>query len=93
MIQMNRIDRTFLGCLECRFKGSWEVESGTGRYLANGDDAELRIVRLDGLKRYLAFKNGAAVTLSPMAVIMFDQTDLEESVELEPNVGKEDYTP
>lgn len=90
---MNRIDRTFLGCLECRFKGSWEVESGTGRYIAIGDDAELRVVRLDGLKRYLAFKKGASVTLSPTTVIMFDQSDLEESVELEAKVGKEDYTP
>ncbi len=78
-----RIDRTFLGCLECRFKGAWEIDSATGRYLATGEDAELRIVRLDGMKKYLAFKKGAAVTLSPTNVIMFDQSDIEEIVNID----------
>lgn len=77
-----RVNRTHVGCLECHFKGAWESDSA-GHYTATGEDAELRMVRLDGLKKYLAFKKGASVILSPSNVITYEQADIEENVDID----------
>ena len=77
-----RIDRTYLSFLECHFKGAWEVDS-QGNYAATGEDAELRVVRLDGLKKYLAFKKGALVVFSSPSVIRYEHADVEEDVDVE----------
>ena len=54
-----------------------------GHYSATGDDAELRIVRLDRVKKYLAFKNGASVTLLPSNVITYEEAGIEENVDVD----------
>jgi len=81
------IDRTYLSFLECRFKGAWEVDS-QGNYVATGEDAELRVVRLDGLKKYLAFKKEASVLLSSSNVIRYEHADVEEDVDVEEESSK-----
>ncbi len=79
---LSSIDHTYITCLECRFKGTWQEDSA-GHYSATGDDAELRIVRLDRVKKYLAFKKGALVTLLPSNVITYEEANIEENVNID----------
>ena len=88
MIMVNRdtpaqpsIDHNFIACLECRFKGTWSSDSA-GHYVAVGEAAELRLVRIDGFKKYLAFKSGAHVTVFFQNVLSYEQTDVEEEVDI-----------
>ncbi|MGI0081128.1 MAG: hypothetical protein ACRECH_16075 [Nitrososphaerales archaeon] len=76
------IDHNYISCLECRFKGTWQVDAA-GHYTAGGDDAELRILRADGVKKYLVFKKDARVSLSSSNVIGYEQADVEEDVDIE----------
>jgi hypothetical protein len=78
----SNIDHNYIACLECRFKGTWRLESA-GHYAAAGEDAELRIVRNDGLKKYLVFKSGALVSLLFPNVISYEKADVEEDIVIE----------
>jgi hypothetical protein len=77
-----KIDHTYIACLECRFKGNWQADS-TGHYIAEGDDAEVRLVRLDRTRQYLGFKTGANVTLLPSNVLTYEEADVEEDVDID----------
>ena len=76
------IDHTYIACLECRFKGNWQSDSA-GHYTAEGEDAEVRLVRLDGMRRYLGFKKGAYVNLLASNVLTYEEADLEENVDID----------
>jgi len=76
------IDHNFIACLECRFKGTWQSDSA-GNYSSVGEASELRIVRMDGTKRYLAFKNGARVSMIFPNVISYEEGDVEEDIDIE----------
>jgi hypothetical protein len=75
------IDHNYIACLECRFKGTWRSDS-EGHYTAVGEDSELRIVRIDGLKKYLAFKSGAHVSMIFPNVVSYEQGDVEEDIDI-----------
>ena len=76
------VNHNYIACLECRFKGTWQADSA-GHYIASGDDAELRILRIDGVKKYLTFKNSARVSVLSSNMITYEQADVEEDVDLE----------
>ncbi len=76
------VDHNYVACLECRFKGTWQADSA-GHYIASGDDAELRILRIDGAKKYLTFKNGARVSVLCSNMLTYEQNDVEEDVNVE----------
>jgi hypothetical protein len=76
------LDHNYIACLECRFKGTWHSDS-EGHYTSAGEDSELRIIRLDGAKKYLAFRSGARVSLIFPNVVSFEQTDVEEDINIE----------
>jgi len=76
------IDHNYIACLECRFKGTWQSDSA-GHYTAVGEDSELRIVRIDGSKKYMAFKTGAHVSLLFPNVVSYEQADVEEDIDIE----------
>ncbi len=79
------IDHNYIACLESRFKGTWQSDS-EGHYTAVGEDSELRIVRLDGVKKYLAFKSGAHVSIIFPNVVSYEQGDVEEDIDIEDQV-------
>src|SRR5579864_6624818 len=68
------VDHNYTAFLECRFKGTWQSDSA-GQYTAVGDDSELRLIRIDGMKKYLAFKSGARVSILFPNVVSYDQSD------------------
>jgi hypothetical protein len=76
------IDHNYIACLEFRFKGTWQSDS-TEHYTAVGEDSELRVVRLDGVKKYLAFKTGAHVSMIFPNVVSYEQGDVEEDIDIE----------
>ncbi len=76
------VDHNYIACLECRFKGTWQADSA-GRYIASGDDAELRILRIDGVKKYLTFNKDALVSILSSNMITYEQADVEEDVNIE----------
>ena len=82
---LTSVDHNYIACLECRFKGTWQLDSA-GRYVASGDDAELRILRNDGAKKYLTFKSGAVVSMLFSNMITYERSDVEEDVVIDNEV-------
>ena len=80
--KQSSIDHNYISCLECRFKGTWQSDSA-GNYTSVGEDSELRIIRVDGAKKYLAFKSGARVSLLFPNVVSYEQADVEEDIDIE----------
>ena len=73
--QGKSIDHTFITCLECRFIGEWQVDSQL-HYRANIEGAELKLVRVDGTRLYLAFRLSAIVKLLPSNVVTYEEHDV-----------------
>ncbi len=76
-----KVDHTYIACLECRFVGSWEVDSAM-HYRAIGDDAEVKGVRLDATRFYILFRKGALVALVPSNVLTFEEEFIEELLDV-----------
>jgi hypothetical protein len=53
---------------ECEIKGDWSTmtPTGSGHYAAKEDNAIVRLVRQDGLKRNFAFRRNSVGYLTPM---------------------------
>lgn len=73
------VDHIFVACLECRFKGKWQVvDTTTYRSMAEG--AEVRLVQLNGTRKYIKFKNGAYVALLSSNIVTYESEDEMQSL-------------
>jgi hypothetical protein len=74
---------TFITFLECEIEGNWSTMTpnggGSGHYIAKEDNAIVRLVREDGLKRNFAFRKNATIYITPM-MLRFESDDMIEEL-------------
>lgn len=103
MMEPRRIKESFLTFIECTFDGGWQdiqeiglitvTESPGTTYRAWQEPAYIYLVRADGLRRNLSFRNEAQVIIHP-GMIHFKNDDFLEEVRIDENeqAGKEGKT-
>lgn len=57
-------------------------------YIAMRDEAEVRLVELNGTRKYIKFRNGALVTLLPSNVLTYEIEDEIQSLYVDEEAEK-----
>jgi hypothetical protein len=86
--------RTYIIFLECQVRGNWTETTDVGRTsrdcTAQDDNAEVGLVRQDGLRRNFIFKRGAVVSITPMMLgLENDDVVNELTVDEDGQAGKQ----